>query len=124
MRVALCRIVHFRANSFLIVCCFTFCQVIGAMCILTDVVLAVEQAKIAEEGMVCPMDSGIMCPTSLTSSPDRQIKIGTAPHSNHLTFDSGEYPGTLVRAVVGGRDTPGSPPLPSHSLPSLTVLRI
>jgi hypothetical protein len=53
---------------------FTFCQVIGAMCILPDLSLAEETAILQDEDMVCPMDGTIMCPPSLTSSPERQIR--------------------------------------------------
>ena len=53
---------------------FIFCQVIGAMCALPDLPEAQETAILVEESMVCPMDGTIMCPPSLTASPERQIK--------------------------------------------------
>ncbi|NGZ61363.1 MAG: hypothetical protein CV081_12805, partial [Nitrospira sp. LK265] len=52
---------------------FTFCQVIGTMCVLPDLSEAEETAILAEETMTCPMDGTIMCPTSFTASPERQI---------------------------------------------------
>lgn len=57
---------------------FTFCQVIGTMCALPDLSAAKETAILVEEGMACPMDGTIMCPPSATSSPERQVKNGTA----------------------------------------------
>ena len=53
---------------------FTFCQVIGTMCALPDLSEAEETAILVEESMACPMDGTIMCPPSLTASPERQIK--------------------------------------------------
>lgn len=56
---------------------FTFCQVIGTMCVLPDLSEAEETAILAEETMTCPMDGTIMCPTSFTASPERQIQNNT-----------------------------------------------
>ena len=53
---------------------FVFCQVIGLMCSVPDVSLAGENPVLSENAMACPMDGTIMCPPSLTSSPERQIK--------------------------------------------------
>ena len=53
---------------------FTFCQVIGSMCALPDLSEAEETAILVEGSMACPMDGTIMCPPSLTASPERQIK--------------------------------------------------
>ena len=53
---------------------FTFCQVSGTMCALPDLSEAGEPAILVEENMACPMDGTITCPTSLTASPERQIK--------------------------------------------------
>jgi hypothetical protein len=53
---------------------FVFCQVRGAMCALPDLSVAAGAALLVEEGMACPMDGTTMCPASLTSSPERQIK--------------------------------------------------
>lgn len=84
MRLVFSRATHLRCSSLAMVLFFIFCQVIGAMCALPDVALAQEQTSISEQGMVCPMDSGLMCPASLTSSPDRQVKIGTALDAGHV----------------------------------------
>lgn len=57
---------------------FTFCQVIGTMCTLPDLSVAETTTVLVEGGMVCPMDGTIMCPPSISSSPERQImhKLG------------------------------------------------
>lgn len=52
---------------------FTFCQVIGTMCVLPDLSEAHEAALI-QDRMACPMDGTVMCPPSLVSSPERQVK--------------------------------------------------
>jgi hypothetical protein len=61
---------------------FSFCQVIGTMCALPGLFEAEEAAILVEEDMVCPMDGTIMCPTSLTASPERQIKSTTAVNTD------------------------------------------
>lgn len=53
---------------------FTFCQVIGSMCTLSDLSMAEEVTTLVEEHKACPMDGTIMCPPSITSSPERQIR--------------------------------------------------
>ncbi len=53
---------------------FTFCQVIGSMCALPGLSVAEETATLVEERMACPMDGTIMCPPSITSSPERQLR--------------------------------------------------
>jgi hypothetical protein len=61
-------------QNILLVLFFTFCQVIGTMCVLPDVSLAVDIPALMEEGMSCPMDGTIMCPPFITSSLARQVK--------------------------------------------------
>ncbi len=53
---------------------FALCQVVGTTCVLPDLSVAADAALLVEEGMACPMDGTTMCPPSLTSSPERQIK--------------------------------------------------
>lgn len=62
---------------------FTLCQVSGAMCALPDFSAATGAAPLVEEGMACPMDGATMCPPSLTSSPERQIKYDFASDVDH-----------------------------------------
>lgn len=44
------------------------------MCALPDLPEADETAILVEDSMACPMDGTIMCPPSLTASPERQLK--------------------------------------------------
>ena len=62
---------------------FTLCQVIGTVCALPDLPVAADVALLAEEGMACPMDGTTMCPPSLTSSPERQIKTSMVSDVDH-----------------------------------------
>lgn len=55
---------------------FVFCQVIGTMCVIPDVAIAPDVAVLVEEGMTCPMEAATLCPPSLTSSPERELKDG------------------------------------------------
>jgi hypothetical protein len=64
---------------------FTFCQVIGTMCAVPDLLMAQETVLLIEDNMACPMDGTIMCPPSLTSSPERQTK-------HHLIMDGTQAP--------------------------------
>jgi hypothetical protein len=65
-----------RMWSFSLVLFFALCQIIGTMCAVQDLPLANDVAQLTEDmsGMACPMDGTIMCPPSLTASPERQIK--------------------------------------------------
>ncbi len=59
---------------------FVFCQVLGTMCAMPDLSPAAASVRLADAmgGMACPMDGGIMCPPSATSSPERQFKQAAA----------------------------------------------
>jgi hypothetical protein len=70
---------------------FVFCQVIGAMCTLPDLSVAEGMALLMEEEMACPMDGTIMCPPSLTSSPERQI--------NHLLVADVDHTAVLLSPI-------------------------
>ena len=103
---------------------FTFCQVIGMMCALPELSAAEGGALIVEEGMACPMDGTTMCPTSLTSSPERQIKHNLVSDVDHATTLLGSV---AVRTV---QCTPTLSPWSSAcsmvpiSISSSSVLRI
>ena len=64
---------------------FTLCQVMGTVCPLPDLSVAEGAALLVEEGMACPMDGTTMCPSSLTSSPERQIMNSLASGVDHAT---------------------------------------
>ena len=59
---------------FALVFFLNLCQVIGTTCALHDLSVAAGAALLVEEEMACPMAGITMCPPSLTSSPERQIK--------------------------------------------------
>jgi hypothetical protein len=63
-----------KMQSFALVFFFAFCQVIGMTCALPDLSVAADVTMLVEEDMACPMDEATMCPPSLTSSSERQIK--------------------------------------------------
>jgi hypothetical protein len=62
---------------------FILCQVIGTMCAIPGLAVAGEAVALVGEGMGCPMDGTIMCPPSLTSSPERQVKSGGIVDMDH-----------------------------------------
>ena len=76
-----------RVNTqyFALVLFFTLCQVIGMMCMSPDLSSMEGAALLVEEGMACPMDGTAMCPPSLTSSPERQIKNSMVMDVDHAT---------------------------------------
>lgn len=63
-----------KMQSFALVFFFALCQVIGMTCALPDLSVAADATMLVEEDMACPMDEATMCPPSLTSSSERQIK--------------------------------------------------
>ena len=62
---------------------FILCQVIGTMCALPDLSVAGDAALLVEEEKTCPMEGATMCPPSLTSSPERQIRNGMVSDIDH-----------------------------------------
>jgi len=103
---------------------FALCQVIGTMCALPDLSVAAGAVLLVEEGMACPMDGTTMCPLSLTSSPERQIKHGMVSDVDHVPTSLGSA------AVLTVRCTPKLSPWSSActmvpiSISSYLVLRI
>ena len=87
----MCRRVPLQFIALVIV--FTFCQVIGTMCALPNLSEAEETAILVEKSMACPMDGTIMCPPSLTASPERQIK-------NSMVVEVDPVPSLVSRAEV------------------------
>ncbi|SPP66327.1 hypothetical protein [Nitrospira lenta] len=85
---------------------FTLCQVIGMMCMSPDLSSMEGAALLVEEEMACPMDGTTMCPPSLTSSPERQIK-------NSMVMDVDHEAIPLSPAAV--RTVPSAPTLWSWS---------
>ena len=62
---------------------FALCQVIGTTCALHDLSVAADAALLVEEAMVCPMGGTTMCPSALTSSPERQIQHSMVSGVDH-----------------------------------------
>jgi hypothetical protein len=104
---------------------FSLCQVIGLMCAVPDVALADDTTVFSEETMVCPMQTGLMCPPLLTSSPDRQVK--SQPASDLLDMSGATCPGAQVDpSSISSADRASdlSPPFLSPPVVSIKVLRI
>ena len=104
---------------------FSLCQVIGLMCAVPDVALADDTAVFSEETMVCPMQTGLMCPPLLTSSPDRQVK--SQPASDLLDMSGATCPGAQVDpSSISSADRASdlSPPFLSPPVVSIKILRI
>lgn len=61
---------------------FAFCQVTGVMCAVPDLSLAQSAPQLTGEisHASCPMDGTLVCPPSLTPSPERQIQSSTVAH--------------------------------------------
>ena len=109
-------ILHAHVRYMALVLLFTFCQVIGSMCAMPDVSEAYE-AAFAEDRMACPMDGAIMCPPSLTSSPERQIKLTTVTSSDQAVI--------LPCLVPSGLTSRTSPvPWPGSSVLSIVSIAI
>ena len=64
---------------------FAFCQVMGAMCALPDLLVAEGATLFVEEEMACPMDGATMCPPSAMSSPERQVKNGAVADADQTS---------------------------------------
>ena len=79
------RQVHLRFVALIAV--FTICQVIGVIRALPDLLQTQETAFI-EERMACPMEGAIMCPPSLTSSHERQVKLTVASNGDQAVIQS------------------------------------
>lgn len=101
---------------------FTFCQVIGTMCNLPDLSVAEDTAILQEsDGMACPMDGTFMCPPSLTSSPERQVKHTLIADVDHTAVLLSPAPVLVVPSVWSWSSAPSTVPL---SISSSSVLRI
>ena len=103
---------------------FVLCQVIGMMCALPNLSEAQETAFI-EDRMACPMDGTVMCPPSLTSSPERQVT-----HIQTLSVEppTGLHDSVLQELLVHGVPSPwcrgNALSLVPISISSSSVLRI
>lgn len=101
---------------------FIFCQVIGIMCLGTNVSFAGEYSIETEEMSPCPMDTA-MCPTSLFSTPERHVKEKATAITG---FDGStvEFSEPLVEEILayGPRSRVSSlVPSPTRSVPVLRI---
>lgn len=103
---------------------FTFCQVIGTMCTLPDLSVAEESDILAEDNMTCPMDGTIMCPPSITSSPERQIMHNLVADFDHATILLGSAAGLPVRSAPTLWSSSSASSIVPISISSPSVLRI
>jgi hypothetical protein len=95
---------------------FVLCQVIGTTCALPDLSVAQGEEVFVEESMACPMDGTTMCPPSLTSSPERQIKHSMVSDIDHAP---------ILLSVSAARTRPSVPaPWSGSSLLSIASLSI
>jgi hypothetical protein len=95
---------------------FILCQVIGTMCVLPDLSIAEQLTSFVEDVMTCPMDGTIMCPPSVTSSPERQGKQGSAADVDHATL--------LLSPSIDVAMLSASTPCPRRSVLSIVPLSI
>jgi len=115
---------HVHGRYLALALLFTFCQVIGAMCAVPDLLERYETARLIEDRMACPMDEAIMCAPSLTSSPERQIKNNLVAEVDHALIhdDSPAIPaGRSIQAMWSWGSAYSIVPI---SIESSSVLRI
>jgi hypothetical protein len=104
---------------------FVFCQVIGLMCAVPDVSTAGEKLVLSEDAITCLIDGTIICPPSVTSSPERQIKAGmvmAVVHGAMIRLNpSGDLRTLSVSTLWAWSSAPSIVPI---SIESSSVLRI
>jgi hypothetical protein len=114
-----------QTQSIALVIFFTFCQVvIGTMCALPDLSGVEETAILGKEPMACPMDGTIMCPPSVTSSPERQVKNGGVTELDHgaiILSPGAMLPACSVQTLWSGNSPYSIVPI---SMASSSVLRL
>ncbi len=119
---------HVRMRFCSLVLLFALCQIVGSMCAVQDLSLADDAAQLAEEmsDMACPMDGTIMCPPSLTASPERQIKNNTVVNIDPILSLVGRTKvpaGISLEKIWSWSSTYSIVPVPI-SISSSSVLRI
>ena len=116
-----------RVNTqyfFLVLFFFTLCQVMGTVCPLPDLSVAEGAALLVEEGIVCPMEGTTMCPPSLTSSPERQIKYNLVSDVDHATTLLGSAAALTVQCTPTLSPWSSACSMVPISISSSSVLRI
>jgi hypothetical protein len=94
------------------------------VCPLPYLSVAEGAALLVEEGMACPMDGATMCPTSLTSSPERQIKQNLVSDVDHATTLLGSAAVLIVQCTPTLSPWSSACSIVPISISSSSVLRI
>lgn len=115
---------HVHVRYMALALLFTFCQVIGAMCAVSDLSEQHETAVLIEDRMACPMDESVMCPPSLTSSPERQIKNNLLAEVDHALIPCGFPAIPAGRSLQALWSLDGTRSIVPISIESSSVLRI
>lgn len=119
-------ITKIRIQSSTLILLFALCQIIGTMCAIPDLSLANDVPQLTDDmsSMACPMDGTIMCPTSLTTSPERQIKNCAVADVNHapISISSAATPVGFSGLIIGSLSSADS--IVPISIASPSVLRI
>ena len=104
---------HLHVRYMALALLFSFCQVIGTMCVLPDLSEAQDMAVLMEDHTVCSMDGIVTCPPSLISSPERQLKH--SPDTDHSA---------ALYCVAGAIRTARSSPTPCARSSPLSIVPI
>lgn len=114
--------VHVNLRFMILV--FALCQVIGVMCAVPDLSEGYETASLIEDRMACPMDGTNMCPPSLTSSPERQVKNNAVAEVDHALIPVGSPAILAGRSIQTTRSLSSAYSFVPISIKSSSVLRI
>lgn len=113
-----------RTQAAVLVVFFIICQVIGTMCTLPELSEIEATASLVNESMACPMDGAIMCPPSVTSSPERQAKKDAVVALDHGLNLLALYNVQVVASVPTQWSWSSAGSNASNSLDSSPILRI
>lgn len=115
-----------RMQSIVMVLFFVLCQVMGLMCVVSDLSLADDAAQLAEgmSDVTCPMDGTIMCPPSAASSPERQLRQTATIHLSQTSVLLGSIAGVTAISILVPWSWSSTLELVPISISSSSVLRI
>lgn len=105
---------------------FTFCQVMGVMCVVPDLSLTDDVAKLTEDmsPMTCPIDGMVMCPPSASSSPTRQLKHVATNDRDQTPVLIGSVAVITTVSIAGPWSWSSATSIVPISIASSSVLRI
>ncbi|OQW36165.1 MAG: hypothetical protein A4E19_00465 [Nitrospira sp. SG-bin1] len=115
-----------RMRFFSLVLLFALCQIVGTMCMVPDLSLADDTARLAEEmsDMACPMDGTIMCSPSAVSSPERQLKHAATIDLNHTPVLLSPVAASTASPILESLSWSSASEIVPISIASSSVLRI